>query len=891
MPRLRTAILCALWLTPIAAGAFPPDVHVSEITDDFGGGTIGAAVIFNSTVTINSTLTLGGDVDMDHNDIIDVDYIYHQATASDVAPHDTTIKGANAYSQAATNTGGGDLYIGGGLGTVKITCVQATATGTTLTFNSTPSVLNVTITEGVEWDCLVDDNTCATALETYIDTTYSAAFTATAVANVVWLEPVYTTKNLKVTSADGGGGGTKFAVVDGVEGQILTPDGTAAVPTISFTSDPDSGFYPIAANQVGMAVGGSWHTTFRASGLWTVADVRAGAGGKFHGVDSTEISFPTDGDVLITNDAETPGMRIRTSGGLWLVSPTTDVDPDDLLIKAPDSYSQGAQTAANLVLTGGLDEKYFTSTDYANSTNDTFAVAVGSCTAGVCSVTTTTLTESTSWDCDVTSDIVCACALYDALIASPITGVTAGRTDGTCSDAKVFFVPTDGTTYFLTLTATDAGGGGVGFTATNGTDGVVQLGGQRTCFGGVTTDDWCLKTDVGYALFREGDDSDYIDIFAKSFSASGNGFIAPTGGYMRWNAQTRLSTGNVDGDLEISNNAETSGATLVASAADTLTLETLASGDGATFDIGAGHLQFGNAARRISASGANVKIESGQLFLVEQTVDNAVDGSAMFTLYSSASDEMTASSGTQYGVEVLPELEQSGTAAFVANFTNVTDTASGSGQDYLEMRQWGGTTVYSQEDDGSVDVYDASGNGIHWREFHLGATKTDPGGSGATLTVVNTASFVYLLDATTEYLYFETDIHDDWDGSSDIVVEVQVALSGAETANDVIQGEIVAEYYGEHDDMDTGIKTQTRTVNHDIVSDNGQGDVHHLVFIIDEDLASHNVDPEDNIKLRFRLDSVAGGTDVAAVWFIGANVKYRTSKPQLETGGTFPSEG
>jgi hypothetical protein len=192
---------------------------------------------------------------------------------------------------------------------------------------------------------------------------------------------------------------------------------------------------------------------------------------------------------------------------------------------------------------------------------------------------------------------------------------------------------------------------------------------------------------------------------------------------------------------------------------------------------------------------------------------------------------------------------------------------------------------------GTMSLLDASGDGGYWHEFHLGATKTDPGGSGATLTVVNTASFVYLLDATTEYLYFEIDIHDDWDGASDIVVEVRVALSGAETANDIINAEVIAEYYGEHDDIDTGVKTQTRTINHDIVSDNGQGDAHDLVFIIDWDLASNVVEVEDTIKLRFRLDSVGGGTDVAAVWFSDANIKYRTSKPQLETGGSFPSEG
>ena len=140
-----------------------------------------------------------------------------------------------------------------------------------------------------------------------------------------------------------------------------------------------------------------------------------------------------------------------------------------------------------------------------------------------------------------------------------------------------------------------------------------------------------------------------------------------------------------------------------------------------------------------------------------------------------------------------------------------------------------------------------------------------------------------------EYLYATTKICDSWDAASDVVVTVDVALNGAETANDVIQFEVLSEYYGEHEDMDTP-KTQTRSIDHDIVSNNGAGEVHTLQFRLDYDLADNVIQANDILKLRFRLDSVAGGTDVAAVRFLFATVRCRTAKPAPEVG-TFPTEG
>ncbi len=179
-----------------------------------------------------------------------------------------------------------------------------------------------------------------------------------------------------------------------------------------------------------------------------------------------------------------------------------------------------------------------------------------------------------------------------------------------------------------------------------------------------------------------------------------------------------------------------------------------------------------------------------------------------------------------------------------------------------------------------------------WTEVHISANSTSPGASGATLTVVNTAAITWLLNATNEYLYFGADIHDQWDGLSDILVHVEVMLTSAQPANDTIDAELIAEYFGDHEDMDTSIKTQTRTVSHDIVSDNAQGTVHELIFVIDYDLVNHVVNAHDHFKFRFRLSSVSG-TSVSSVNYLCAHMKYqsRFDWPAEKVLGAFPVEG
>ena len=168
-------------------------------------------------------------------------------------------------------------------------------------------------------------------------------------------------------------------------------------------------------------------------------------------------------------------------------------------------------------------------------------------------------------------------------------------------------------------------------------------------------------------------------------------------------------------------------------------------------------------------------------------------------------------------------------------------------------------------------------NGSLWREFHLLAHKIAAGGSGATQVVgggTNNAVLYWLLNAITEYVYFGIDIHSDWDATSDVVIEVVVALDGAEDANDLIHATLDMEYAGEHENMDSP-KEQSVSIDHDIGAFNAAGDIHHLNFILNHDLASNVLQDGDYVNFRFYLDDVSTDTPVAAIRLLGVQIRYR----------------
>jgi hypothetical protein len=301
-----------------------------------------------------------------------------------------------------------------------------------------------------------------------------------------------------------------------------------------------------------------------------------------------------------------------------------------------------------------------------------------------------------------------------------------------------------------------------------------------------------------------------------------------------------------------------------------------------------------------------VNFNNGTTFKGSSTIQDNKDlqfgtGSDTVVQWSTAPnpDAMTFSLGTESRIMYINEFADRNAAYTLAQQTDPTlviqssDATTEAQRMYFQHNQTDGVvnveTGALRVDADGIDVYDSSGNAYYWAETHVDGSTVSPGGSGATLTVWNTSSIGYLLDATNEYIYFTSDVEDNWDGVSDVQVNLVVALNANETANDIINGEVVAEYFTEHDDMDTP-KTQTRAINHDIASSNSAGETHNMSFLLDYDLGSNEIEKGDVLKLRFRLDSVAGGTDVAAIRFLYGHVRFRAPFP-AEAVGTFPTEG
>jgi hypothetical protein len=535
---------------------------------------------------------------------------------------------------------------------------------------------------------------------------------------------------------------------------------------------------------------------------------------------------PSIGDCIVYDDNGAQGC-----------ARTTDAAPNDVYVTSQSAYSQASvnKTGGEMKIAAGIGSKAVAIDDYNNCGTDTVTVRIDAADS--------VLTEASEWTA-ATSNAATATSLASAIDA--LTGVSA-----VSSAANVFVTP-DITTASIYLTEGDA----TCTTVANGVDGNIRFysnlvledynGAELLHFGGTAVTDVALKRSGAAFVIRKGDDSANADLYANGFYAT-NVIRAGATFAIYWTGRGAFYS-SAAGKVAVTNVAGTQGIEFDTSTDSKLLI--------------------------VDEAGADVLVDFYQLDL---------GGSAL-----------TSGGTDDYNLEIAQTLNDTGAAGGSDVYRGLkvdVTIADSSGWDnvYLVDVMQDSSSLFRVPEDGGLKAYDTSGNGFYWQEFHLDAVATSPGGSGATLTAWNTSSLGYLLDATNEYLYFSSEVHDDWEGDSDHVVEAFVCLNAAEAADDIIQAELISEYYGEHDDMDTP-KTQTRTVDHDIVSDNAAGECHALIFVLDYDLADNVIEVEDQIKFRFRLDSVAGGTDVAAVRALYFNHKYRTPDPSQEAG-TFPSEG
>jgi hypothetical protein len=126
-----------------------------------------------------------------------------------------------------------------------------------------------------------------------------------------------------------------------------------------------------------------------------------------------------DGDVMVLDN-----------NGLIGCVHTTDVAPQGYIIHPQDNFAEGAQTAADLVLRGGIDEKTVTIDDYTNCATDTVTLTLDGA-ANVC--TENDSPSSVQWDA-ATDNATSATNL--AVCLDAIAGVSASATA-----AVVYIVP------------------------------------------------------------------------------------------------------------------------------------------------------------------------------------------------------------------------------------------------------------------------------------------------------------------------------------------------------------------------------------------------------------------------------------------------------------------
>ena len=201
---------------------------------------------------------------------------------------------------------------------------------------------------------------------------------------------------------------------------------------------------------------------------------------------------------------------------------------------------------------------------------------------------------------------------------------------------------------------------------------------------------------------------------------------------------------------------------------------------------------------------------------------------------------------------------------------------------------WGaaerGTELYFSTRDGNgaltdqlkitADGHIRAGSSEWYKTEHLGAIDLSPGGSGAVQVTPDANTLGgYNLDADGEYLYFTTHVHEDWDGASDILLDIHFECdvnNGGGLVTDDAEFDLLC-YYKEAGE--TVNKTQTPTVVI-VVGQSARYKLFEATITIDYDLGGNVVDAGDIIAMRINFD--ASNSDIADVVLTHLTFKYQT---------------
>lgn len=194
----------------------------------------------------------------------------------------------------------------------------------------------------------------------------------------------------------------------------------------------------------------------------------------------------------------------------------------------------------------------------------------------------------------------------------------------------------------------------------------------------------------------------------------------------------------------------------------------------------------------------------------------------------------------------------------------------------------GSTVKFRVDKDGDVinAGYIRTSQSEWYYEKYMDAINLSPGGSGATQTMPSTNTIGgYQLDADTEYLYFNGILRSNWDGASDIKVDVVFEVNVDNTgglATDTVDFSLLCYYKG---DGETANKTQTPTASV-TVGQSAQYKQFTATFTIDWDLTDNVAQVGDTFAFRLNLNTTASEVDNVIVNFV--RIYYQTKMPQPE---------
>jgi len=245
------------------------------------------------------------------------------------------------------------------------------------------------------------------------------------------------------------------------------------------------------------------------------------------------------------------------------------------------------------------------------------------------------------------------------------------------------------------------------------------------------------------------------------------------------------------------------------------------------------------------------------------------DAIAIIVAYGSDGDEFVSAAAIRFSIDGTPgDDDMPGEIEFLVT-PDGSDTLASAGKirssKIMEMVSYYRTTT-----------------SLYRRYYHMPLAAFNPGATGATWTPpdANTVGG-YKLDAATELLYLAADIHADWDGASDITVEVKYEINTASSENDTVDLKLVCYYKGVGD---TTTKTQTLEVATNVGDGgaNAQYTKFEMEFTINWDETDNVVEVGDDFHFILNLETDT--SEVDNIIINGAALYYQTAHIGIESG-------